>query len=84
MIIEFGNNVKKVNYNNSNANNKFNLQKASHVAVYQRKTNFRKEATKIQKYKVLIAKLIPANILVLISTKFINQNQSKSDDDFFY
>ena len=42
--------------------------------------------TECQKYKVSVnpfAKSIPANFLVLISTKSINQNLSKANDKIF-
>ena len=44
------------------------------------------DKTGYQKYKVsdtAFAKLIPANFLVLIVTKFISQNLSKANDEIF-
>ena len=66
----------------------------SNVPVYQGHINFRKGVSKssqlldkigCQKYKVsftAIAKLTPANISILISTKFKNQTLSKANDSF--
>ena len=61
-----------------------------------KKRNFRKEAPKsshsaeqnwMLKVEILsyaFAKLLPANLLVLISTKFINQNILKANDESFW
>ena len=66
----------------------------SNVPVYQGHINFRKGVSKssqlldkigCQKYKVsftAIAKLTPANISILISTKFKNQTLLKTNDSF--
>ena len=69
------------------------MQKAN-VPVYQGHINFRKGVSKgshlqdetgCQKYRVLftaVAKLTPANISILISTKFKNQTLSKANYSF--
>ena len=58
---------------------KFQKTSTKKFALYRAKLN-------VQNYRVSVialAKLIPANFLVLISTKFINQNISKANDEIF-
>ena len=72
----------------------FNSQKAMSLFMKETEISEKKQQkahtlpnkTECQKYKILVTtfvKSIPANSLVLISTKFINQNLSKATDEIF-
>ena len=92
--MQFGNNNENVNYYNNNTNSKFNLQKAilqfiKEIQISEKKhqkVRILQDNTGCQENKVLVTafpKLAPAKCLVLISTKFINQGQSKANDEMF-
>ena len=92
--MQFGSNIENVNYYNNNTNSKFNLQKAilqfiKEIQISEKKHqkfHILQDNTRCQENKVLVTtfpKLTPAKCLVLISTKFINQGQSKANDEMF-